>query len=63
MQEILSLAFESGRAIRHDPFPLGRPNLSAKVGLARLAELAFFAFGSARDWSAKNASHITIRDD
>lgn len=47
MEEFLSFALESGSAVRHDTLSLGGSDLSAKVGLARLAELAFLALGSA----------------
>jgi hypothetical protein len=44
VQEVFAFALESGCAVWHDTFALSGPNLSAQVGLARLAELAFFAF-------------------
>ena len=47
MQQILALALESRGTVRHDTLALSGPNLAAEVGLARYAELAFFAFRGA----------------
>lgn len=47
VEEILALAPESRGAVRHQTLALGGSDLAAKVGLARLAELALLAFGGA----------------
>lgn len=47
MQEILALALESGGSIGHDSLSLCGSDLTAEIGLAGLAELAFFTFGCA----------------
>ena len=51
VKEILAAGTETGGAIRHDTLTLCSADLAAKVGLARLAELALAAFGSAEGWS------------
>ena len=51
MQQILALALESRCSVRHHAFSLRSSNLTAEIRLARLAELAFFAFWSAVDVS------------
>lgn len=48
VQDFLALALEAAGAVGHDTLALGGADLSAKVSLARLAELAFLAFGCAR---------------
>lgn len=45
MQQVLSLASEPGRSIRHHTTPLCGANLSTQVGLAGLAELTLPALG------------------
>lgn len=54
VQEVLALALEASGAVRHDTLALSSTNGAAKVGLARLAELAFLALGGAvgEKWSA-----------
>jgi hypothetical protein len=47
VKEILALALEARGAVRHDAFALRGADLATEVGLAGLAELAFFAFGGA----------------
>lgn len=47
VQDVLSTGPEAGGAIGHDTATLGSPDLTAKVGLSRLAELALAALGSA----------------
>ena len=47
VQEVLAAGLEAGSAIRHDTLTLGSTDLTAEVSLARLAELAFTAFGGA----------------
>ena len=47
VQEILALALETRGAVRHHTFALCGTNGTAKVGLARLAELALLALSSA----------------
>ena len=47
VEEVLAFAFEARGAVRHDAFALGGADLAAEVGLAGLAEFAFFAFGCA----------------
>jgi hypothetical protein len=47
VKEILALALEARGAVRHDAFALRGADLAAEVGLAGLAEFAFFAFGGA----------------
>lgn len=47
MQEVLAARLEAGGAIWHNTLTLGSTNLTTQVSLARLAELAFTAFGSA----------------
>ena len=44
MEQVLALALESTGSIWQNALALGGSDLSTKVGLARLAELAFFAF-------------------
>ena len=53
MQEVLALALEARGAVWHHTLTLGGTNLAAEVGLARLAELALFAFGCAVFTSAQ----------
>ena len=45
VQQVLALALEPGGAVGHDTLTLRRADLAAQVRLARLAELAFLAFG------------------
>lgn len=47
VQKILALALEARGAVRHDTLALSRADGTAKVGLARLAELALLALGGA----------------
>jgi hypothetical protein len=47
VQEVLALALEPRGSIGHDSPSLGCSDLAAKVGLARLAELAFTALRGA----------------
>jgi hypothetical protein len=47
VEKVLALALESRGAVWHDTAALGCSNFSAKVGLARLAELAFLTFRGA----------------
>lgn len=47
VQEVLALALETCRAIRHDTLALRGSNLAAEVRFARDAELALFAFWGA----------------
>ena len=47
VQEVLALALETRGAVRHHTLALCGTNGTAKVGLARLAELALLALGSA----------------
>lgn len=49
MEEVLALTLETRRPIRHLALPLRGANLTAKIGLAGFAELAFFAFGGAAE--------------
>ena len=56
MQQVLALAFESSCAVGHDALALGCANLSAEICLARLAELAFFAFRRASNSSVRVAA-------
>lgn len=50
VEEVLALAPEARSAVRHDTLSLCGTDLSAEVGLARLAKLAFLAFwGVERD--------------
>lgn len=48
VQDILSTGLEAGGAIGENTTTLGSPDLTAKVGLSRLAELALAALGSAK---------------
>lgn len=48
MEQFLALALESRCTVRHNSFALCSPDLAAEIGLARLAEFAFTAFGCAR---------------
>lgn len=43
VEEVLALALEARRAVRHDALALSGANLAAQVGLAGLTELAFLA--------------------
>lgn len=52
MKEILALALEPRCTVRHHSFALGGSNLAAKIGLSRLAKLAFLAFRCAVDESS-----------
>lgn len=45
VQDVLALALEARRAVRHQALALSGPDLAAEVGLAGLAELALAAFG------------------
>jgi hypothetical protein len=47
VEEILALALEARGAVRHHTLALGRADGAAKVGLARLAELALLALSGA----------------
>lgn len=47
VQEVLSAGLEAGGTIGHNTLTLGSTDLTTEVSLARLAELAFTAFGSA----------------
>ena len=58
MKNILALALEARRAIRHDAFALRCSNLAAEVGLARPTEFAFSAFGSATESSTGEKEHV-----
>lgn len=49
VQDILALALEAAGAVGHDALALGGANLAAQVRLARLAKLAFLAFGGAEE--------------
>lgn len=47
VEEVLALGLEARGAVGHDALALGGANLAAKVGLARLAELALATLGGA----------------
>jgi hypothetical protein len=47
VQEVLAAGLEARGAIGHNTLTLGSTDLTTEVSLARLAELAFPAFGSA----------------
>lgn len=47
VQDVLAAGLEAGGAVGHHTLTLGGTDLAAQVGLARLAELAFTAFGGA----------------
>lgn len=47
VQDVLALALEPCRPVRHHSFPLRGPDLATQIRLARLAELAFAAFWGA----------------
>jgi len=49
VQQVLSAGLEAGSTIGHDTLTLRGTNLTAQVGLARLAELALTALGGAID--------------
>jgi hypothetical protein len=49
VEEVLALALEARGAVGHDTLTLGCADLSTKVGLAGLAELALLAFWCAGD--------------
>jgi len=55
VKEVLALALEARCSVRHDTLALGCANLTAEVGLARLAELALFAF-----WGAVKGQEVTF---
>jgi hypothetical protein len=67
MENVLTLALETSRAIRHDAFALRCSDLSTKVCLARYAELALPAFGgtgsSVRKSPITVVPHILESDD
>jgi hypothetical protein len=47
VEKVLAAGLEAGGAIRHHTLTLGGTDLTTQVSLARLAELAFTALGSA----------------
>lgn len=47
VKQILALALESRGAVGHQTLALGGSDLTAKVGLSGLTELALLAFGGA----------------
>lgn len=44
VQDVLTLALESGSPIRHHTLTLGSSHTTTEIGLSRLAEFAFSAF-------------------
>ena len=47
MEEVFALALKARGPIWHDAFALGGSDFTAEICLARFAEFAFAAFGSA----------------
>lgn len=56
VEEVLALALEAAGAVGHDALALRGPDLATEVGLARHAELALFALGSAGGLGEQQAS-------
>lgn len=58
VQDVLAAGLEAGGSVGHDTLTLSGTDLTAEVGLARLAELALTTFGSATHESESNTPHV-----
>ena len=61
MEDLLSLALEPSRSIRHHSLPLRGSNSSTEVGLAGLAELALLALCDKEENRTEGVSRASVR--